>query len=72
MKTQKDIRAKHDRIKEKIHKVTKELCDLQAECAHPNAVKINKADTGNWCPGDDKYWRDCKCPDCGKFWMEDQ
>lgn len=48
------------------------LRKLQEYCKHPDVVKVNKANTGNYDPAADIYWRDCKCPDCGKFWMEDQ
>lgn len=46
--------------------------DLQALCQHPSATKVNKGDTGNWDRSQDSYWRECKCPDCGKQWNEDQ
>ena len=49
-----------------------QLLYLQEECQHQNAVKENKSDTGNWCKADDCYWTECKCPDCLKFWREDQ
>jgi len=41
-------------------------------CKHENAIKVPKSDVGNWCPHDDSYWYECTCPDCGKYWIEDQ
>ena len=46
--------------------------NLQNECEHPNVTKTAKADTGNFCPQDDSYWYEFRCPDCGKFWTEPQ
>lgn len=45
---------------------------LQYHCKHPDVKKVNKSDTGNWSKADDVYWTECKCPDCGKYWTEDQ
>lgn len=46
--------------------------DLQAACSHVNVSKKHCADTGNWDSYDDSYWIEYRCPDCGKFWSEDQ
>ena len=44
----------------------------QNSCEHPAAIKVPRADTGNYDPGCDAFWFDCVCPDCGKTWREDQ
>jgi hypothetical protein len=44
----------------------------QEKCKHENVIKVAKADTGNWCPVDDEYWYECRCPDCDKRWTEPQ
>ena len=41
-------------------------------CKHPNLEKTHKSNTGNYDPSADSYWIEFKCPDCNKFWMEDQ
>lgn len=55
-----------------IEALQKDLASLKESCTHPNVAKIAKSDTGNWCPVDDAYWYECKCPDCDKRWNEDQ
>lgn len=44
---------------------------LQDICTHPNVTKISKSNTGNYDPHGDKYWKECRCPDCDKYWRED-
>ena len=66
------IRTRHSALKRIMTRTTDKLKALQEECTHPMAEKINRADTGNYDPSQDSYWRDCTCPDCGKFWKEDQ
>lgn len=66
------IKNKVTKIREKMQALNAQLLYLQEECQHQNAVKENKSDTGNWCKADDCYWTECKCPDCLKFWREDQ
>ena len=63
--------TKYHRIKKKIADLSVELSRLQAECEHPNAVGKYESNTGNYDPHCDSYWIECKCPDCGKFWMVD-
>ena len=48
------------------------LSEFQENCQHTNVVKTPKSDTGNWDKYSDSYWYEFKCPDCGKFWREDQ
>ena len=56
-----------------IEKCKKAIEHIQLqECSHPAVVKSFHADTGNWDRRDDHYWVDFKCPDCGRFWIEDQ
>lgn len=66
------VLRKRVRIEEKLKIWREQLSILQQECAHPNAEKIFKSDTGNWDRSQDSYWKDCRCPDCGKFWTEPQ
>ncbi len=46
--------------------------ELQQLCTHPNASKKHCGSTGNYDRSADCYWIEFRCPDCGKFWMEDQ
>lgn len=72
MKTQRLIREQHEDIQAQIASFYLEIDTLREKCTHPNAQKENKASTGNWDRSQDCYWRDCKCPDCGKLWREEQ
>lgn len=44
----------------------------QTKCQHPDTLKTAMANTGNYDPNDNRYWYECKCNDCNKFWTEDQ
>lgn len=46
--------------------------DLQDSCPHVNVDKKYKGNSGNYDPSADSYWIEYRCPDCGKFWTEDQ
>jgi hypothetical protein len=70
--TPAQIQKQRDKIKAKINEWTVKLRELEQACPHTNVSRKAKADTGNWCPSDDTYWYEFKCPDCGKFWIEDQ
>ena len=69
---QKQIHSDWMQLKDAEKKLVTRKLNLQLNCEHPFASREPKADTGNWCKDDDKYWYDCKCPDCGKVWQEDQ
>lgn len=69
---QRDIREKCEYLMELIGQHTAGITSLQGRCTHPSAKKESKSDTGNWDQSQDSYWKDCKCPDCGKRWTEDQ
>jgi hypothetical protein len=59
-------------IEEQLKLVKNQLSSLQESCPHPDVMKLPKADTGNWDRGQDSYWYECSCFDCGKRWTEDQ
>jgi hypothetical protein len=67
-----NIKTKVARLKARIAKLNIELKLQQDLCKHPNAVKVAKSDTGNYSKSDDAYWHECKCPDCDKYWTEEQ
>ena len=67
-----NILQRRIQIEQEIAQAYMNLKSLQEECTHPSLIGVFKADTGNWCPSDDAYWVDFKCPDCGKHWTEDQ
>lgn len=64
----KMVKAKHKRITDKIDGLYLDLRNLQEECPHPNLTVSHGANTGNYDPSSDCYWKDYKCPDCGKMW----
>lgn len=72
LKTQKKIMKTKEKLHIKIAQLEQKLYDLRKECTHPRVVKKGCSDTGNWCKGDDRYWYDFTCPDCGERWTEDQ
>ena len=72
VRNQEYILSKRTRLEEEQTALGVELTSLQDYCEHPNVNKENKANTGNYDPSADHYWKDCKCPDCGKWWREDQ
>jgi hypothetical protein len=72
MKVQRLIRERKEDILAQLASLQIELEGVRNKCTHPNAVKQNNASTGNWDRSQDSYWKDCKCPDCGKSWREDQ
>lgn len=67
-----EIQKKQIELNELIEKYVSELDELRESCSHPHATRIVKSNSGNYDPSADAYWYDCKCPDCGKRWQEDQ
>ena len=67
----------HDRVIElnaEVSKLSEELIHLQDICTHPAETLYRKgnSNTGNYCPGDDKYWYDFHCKCCGRRWTTPQ
>lgn len=54
-----------------LHAVRGKIDSIRRSCKHPNVKKTHKSSTGNYCPQDDVYWTEFKCPDCGSEWSED-
>jgi len=46
--------------------------ELKELCSHVNVSKLRAGSSGNYDRSADAYWIEFRCPDCGKFWMEDQ
>ncbi len=70
--SRKSIKRRYEFIQSELKERNVELKVLQEECQHPMATRFNRGDTGNWDRGQDSYWVECDCPDCGKHWQEDQ
>lgn len=66
------ISTRYQRLIVKLAKIQQAIRALQNECKHPNHTKVAKSNTGNYDPSADCYWYECRCPDCGKYWHEDQ
>lgn len=62
------IQRRYEEIERKLDYWNAELELLQSICKHKNAV-FEYGSTGG-CYGGDKYWKDWKCPECGKYWRE--
>lgn len=67
-----NISQKYQKLLAKRRETEASIFQLQQECTHPEATFVHSSDTGNWCKGDDMYWKDWKCQDCGKYWREYQ
>lgn len=70
--TPEKIRKRYAKIEAKQAKWENAERELQAVCTHPSVTKKACSNTGNYDPSADSYWYECKCPDCGKQWNEDQ
>ena len=66
------VSTRYKRLLAKESKIADAIRALQQECTHPNLSKIANSNTGNYDPSADCWWYECKCPDCGKYWHEDQ
>lgn len=66
------IRKQREKIDLQIAKLNDKRCALQTECSHDGAIRTSRADTGNYSKSDDLYWYEFRCPDCDKFWSENQ
>lgn len=67
-----DIRQKIIDATIKFNLQAQEYNKVLGLCTHEKITIKNKSNTGNWCSSDDRYWSECKCLVCGKFWTEDQ
>lgn len=66
------VRRKLTTIKNHQLKWNNEETNLQNLCPHPDVSKTYRGDSGNWDRSDDCYWIEFNCPDCNKYWVEDQ
>lgn len=66
------INTRYKKLLVKEAKIAQAIKALQEECTHPSLSKIAKGSSGNYDPSNDCWWYECKCPDCGKYWHEDQ
>ena len=69
---QAGIRAVVAQLNRVMHRAHARLQAIREACPHPNVTRTPRSNTGNYDPSCDRYWYDCKCPDCEKFWTEDQ
>jgi|GEM_PF-1842449 len=72
IKTQKKILKTKEKLHTKMAQIEQQLYNLRKDCTHPRVIKSGNSDIGNWCRGDDRYWYDFVCPDCGARWSENQ
>jgi hypothetical protein len=71
--THKQLIRKYRTLKKRRMALSEQMQQIQLrECLHPNLVRTPKSNTGNYDPSSDCYWYENKCPDCERFWMEDQ
>ena len=66
------VSTRYTRLKAKADKIQQAILALQTECTHPNVSRVAKSNSGGYDPSNDSYWYEFKCPDCQKFWCEDQ
>ena len=65
-------KLKAHRLVDEIQQLQKELRRHQNKCKHKSAKKVAQSNTGNYDPSADRYWYDCKCPTCLRFYTEPQ
>lgn len=70
--TDDKIRNKINSIKNKILKHNQDIMHIQSDCEHNSTRRTHRANTGNYCRGDDIYWIDCVCLICDKHWQDSQ
>ena len=68
-----------EKMKKKVAALDKKMIDLRFKqdqlmetCPHYHSSYRNRGNSGNWDRGDDYYWREYQCDDCGKRWNTDQ
>jgi len=66
------IKVAIEEVNRMIAKLNEEKLRLQNACNHPGLISVQKSDTGNYDPTHDCWWVEFTCPNCGKFWREDQ
>lgn len=74
-------RVENERIRSRVEsliasrdELSNQLNEIRNLCKHPKDMLTvkNNSNTGNWCPSDDSYWKECKCNVCGHYWTEPQ
>jgi hypothetical protein len=68
----KTVKEKAAKIVARLARAEHDLRELQSECDHTFVKKVARSNTGNYDPSADAYWYEFTCPDCGKYWHEDQ
>lgn len=63
------LKDKRFLLEEEINKLQAEIYKLQKRCKHKNVNVIHTGSTGGY--ERDVFWKEFKCPDCGKSWTED-
>ncbi len=71
--TDKQIKAKLDKINTKIGTLLIERENVKANiCSHNKVEMTACSNSGNYDPHADSYWYEFHCQVCEKFWTEDQ
>ena len=68
MSIEAELEKRKIKAKKKIEAGIAELAKLRDECPHPGLTGNYNSNTGNWCPQDDAYWLELRCPLCEKYW----
>jgi hypothetical protein len=64
------IQKKRAQLERRLTTVQNELAGLRINCPHASVKRTARSDTGNWDRGQDAYWDQCECLDCGKHWTD--
>lgn len=68
-----NIREKKDNFDVAMNQLHEDIEKLQQICSHKNADKTPRSDTDDYDRGYNvRYWYECKCRDCDKYWEEPQ
>lgn len=63
-----EISKKIKKLLDTLEKTRKSISKVQSECPHEKRVFTYGANTGNYDPSNDSYWKDYFCPTCEKRW----
>lgn len=63
------IKTKMERLLKKQADVVEQINKVQQECPHEDVTGTYGASIGNWYVGDNDYWINAKCEDCGKTFV---
>lgn len=60
-------------LRRRILVAERKISKLQRICPHERVKRVPRSNTGGYdSPVYDRYWYECTCKDCGKYWETPQ